>query len=191
MVGDTFGGYIRDRRLTKAAQTLLNYELGIIDIAFSVRFNSHEAFTRSFRSCFNLSPKAFRKIRTSIILNEKPLLTTELLYHLAKEIKRDPIITIRKEKTIVGFNTTIPSPFIANDGSCDLLYLSWINFLERQTEIKNRIPETFFGLSISESENFIEATVDHIEVYRSHPSTKFQQIWSHALFLSSSLLCLK
>ena len=66
LVGDTLGGYVRGRRLTKAAQLLLNSEKNIIDIAFTVGFNSHEAFTRSFRSYFNISPKNYRKNKPSI-----------------------------------------------------------------------------------------------------------------------------
>jgi len=162
LVGDTLGGYIRGRRLTKAAQLLLNSELGIIDVAFSVGFNSHEAFSRSFKSYFELSPKSFRKNKPSILLSEKPLLTTELFDHLSQGIERDPSISQRNEQIIVGFDTTIPSPFISNENYCELLYTPWTNLIERQTEVQNRIAETFYGLSVSQSGNFVEDTLDYI-----------------------------
>jgi len=162
LVGDTLGGYLRGRRLTRAAQQLLTTELGIIDIAFSVGFNSHEAFSRSFKSYFALSPKTFRKNKPSVLLNEKPVLTKELYEHLAQGMERNPIIINRKEQIIVGFETSIPSPFVSNENYCELLYVPWTNLLEKQTEIENRIPETFYGLTVSQSGNFVEDTLNYI-----------------------------
>ena len=69
LVGDTLGGYTRGRRLTRAAQLLLNSDMGIIDIAFSTGFNSHEAFTRSFKAYFNVPPKILRKNKPAINKN--------------------------------------------------------------------------------------------------------------------------
>jgi len=162
LVGDTLGGYIRGRRLTKAAQLLLNSQLGIIDIAFSVGFNSHEAFTRSFKSYFKHSPKSFRKHKPSILLSEKPLLTMELFDHLLKGIEREPTISQRNQQVIVGFEASIPSPFISNENYCDLLYTPWTNLISRQTELENRIPGTFYGLTVSRSGDFVEETLDYI-----------------------------
>ncbi|MFV2061742.1 MAG: helix-turn-helix domain-containing protein [Gammaproteobacteria bacterium] len=162
LVGDSLGSYTRGRRLTKAAQLLLNSDRGIIDIAFEVGFNSHEAFSRSFKSHFNVSPKTFRKNKPAVRLNDKPILTEELFHHLAQDINREPMIKTINEHTIIGFDTTIPSPFISNEAYCDLLYSSWMKLLERQNEIPNRIPETYYGLSISQSGHFIEDTVDYI-----------------------------
>lgn len=161
-VGDTLGGYTRGRRLTRAAQLLLNSDQGIIDIAFAVGFNSHEAFSRSFKAYFNVSPKVFRRNRPGILLNEKPLLTLDLLDHIVKDIKREPIISIRKELIIVGFSCTVPSPFIANENYCDLLYSTWMSLFDRHAEIQNTIPETFLGLHISQSGNFTEDTVEYM-----------------------------
>ncbi|KPJ95448.1 MAG: AraC family transcriptional regulator [Gammaproteobacteria bacterium SG8_11] len=162
LVGDTLGGYMRGRRLTKAAQLLLNSELGIIDVAFSVGFNSHEAFTRSFKSYFKVSPKSFRKNKPTILLCEKPLLTMELFDHLSQGIEREPTIRQKNEQIIVGFDTTIPSPFVSNENYCDLLYTPWTTLLERQTEVQNRIPKTFYGLTVSRSGTFTEDTLDYI-----------------------------
>jgi AraC family transcriptional regulator len=162
LVGDTLGGYIRGRRLTKAAEMLMISDLGIIDIAFSVGFNSHEAFTRSFKSYFKLSPKSFRKNKSAILLSEKPRLTAELIDHLCQGIEREPTICQRKAQTIVGFDTTIPSPFVSNENYCELLYTPWTSLIDRQTEVQNRIPKTFYGLTVSRSGDFTEDTLDYI-----------------------------
>ena len=120
LVGDTLGGYIRGRRLTEAAHLLLTTDLGIIDIAFGVGFRSHEAFTRAFKEYFGQSPKDFRKNKPSVVLNEKPLLSMELVRHLEKEIQHVPMIKTTPALTIVGLQTSIPSPFISEDAYSNL-----------------------------------------------------------------------
>jgi AraC family transcriptional regulator len=164
LVGDTLGGYIRGRRLTRAAQLLCNTDRTIIDVAFSVGFNSHEAFTRSFKSYFQHSPKEFRKNSPPVLLAKKPLLTVELYEHLAKGMQQNPIIKQMTEQYIVGFDASIPSPFIYNENYCDLLYRPWTTLLEKETEkeIENQIPGTYYGLTLSPSGNFVEESLTYI-----------------------------
>jgi len=173
LVGDTLGGYIRGRRLTKAAALLLTSKLGIIDIAFAVGFNSHEAFTRSFKAYFTLSPKDFRLQKPRILLNEKPLLTNDLFHHIGQDIQREPIITLKQEQTIIGYDAQIPSPFIPNEGYCDLLYDSWMQLFDNQSAIQNKVADTFLGLSISESGNFTEECIQYIA---GSPVTQLSQL---------------
>ncbi len=78
IVGDSLGGYMRGRRLTRGAELLLESELDIIDIAVEVGFGSHEAFTRSFKKQFSQTPKEFRKLSPKVIPNRKPYLNKEL-----------------------------------------------------------------------------------------------------------------
>lgn len=162
IVGDTLGSYIRGRRLTRAAQLLCDTDRTIIDIALNVGFNSHEAFTRSFRSYFQYSPKEFRKKSPPVLLAQKPLLTVELYKHLAKGMEQNPIIKQMPEQHTVGFDTSIPSPFIYNENYCDLLYRPWTTLLEKEKQIENRIPETYYGLTISPSGTFMEQSLSYI-----------------------------
>ena len=162
LIGDTLGGYIRGRRLTRAANLLLNSSFGIIDIAFEVGFNSHEAFTRSFKTYFKHSPKEFRLKKPQVLLNEKPLLTDALLNHLTQGMVLEPTIIQRPAQIIVGFDTTIPSPFISDEKYCDRLYNSWKSLLDRQDEITHRLDNTLLGLTISPSGNFTEDMLNFI-----------------------------
>ncbi|HUD11048.1 MAG TPA: AraC family transcriptional regulator [Candidatus Saccharimonadia bacterium] len=162
LVGDTLGGYIRGRRLTEAAHLLLSTDLGIIDIAFGVGFRSHEAFTRAFKEYFGQSPKDFRKNKPSVVLNEKPLLSMELVQHLEKEIQHVPVIKTTPELTVIGLETLIPSPFISEDAYCESLYPSWMSLLKRQDEIQDRLPAMFYGITASPSGNFIKNTLNFI-----------------------------
>jgi len=53
--------YIRMRRLTVASVKLIHSDERIIDIALEVQFNSQEAFSRSFKKVYGLSPGEYRK----------------------------------------------------------------------------------------------------------------------------------
>lgn len=53
--------YISKRRITHAAQDLLNSELSITDIALKYQYNSPEVFTRAFFKVWGTTPSAFKK----------------------------------------------------------------------------------------------------------------------------------
>ncbi|MFY0516733.1 AraC family transcriptional regulator [Lysinibacillus sp. UGB7] len=58
--------YIRRRRLTLAAQELLNTEHKIIDLAYKYGYDSPEAFTKAFRKQHNVTPSEARKQQGSL-----------------------------------------------------------------------------------------------------------------------------
>lgn len=64
--GMSFANYIRIRRLTNAANLLINTEEKIIDIAFYYQFESQESFTRAFRKYYGLPPGRYRKLMTNV-----------------------------------------------------------------------------------------------------------------------------
>ncbi|MDM5247171.1 AraC family transcriptional regulator [Lysinibacillus sp. G4S2] len=53
--------YIRRRRLTLAAQELINTEQKIIDLAYKYGYDSPEAFTKAFRKQHHVTPSEARK----------------------------------------------------------------------------------------------------------------------------------
>ncbi|WP_042473209.1 helix-turn-helix transcriptional regulator [Bacillus ndiopicus] len=61
-VGMSVSEYIRMRRLTNAASTLLNTDERIIDLAFYYQFESQESFTRAFKKLYGLPPGQYRKV---------------------------------------------------------------------------------------------------------------------------------
>ncbi|MBD1558106.1 AraC family transcriptional regulator [Vibrio sp. S9_S30] len=162
LIGDTLGGYIRGRRLTQAARQLIHTELGIIDIALNVGFSSHEAFTRSFKHYFAITPKQFRLQSLAVNLKEKPVLTPSLFSHLRDGMKLEPKIVHQPELLLVGFETTIPSPFMFEESFCDLLEEPWMQLLERQDEIQHAKDDTYYGLTISASGTFAEEEVTYL-----------------------------
>lgn len=71
VVGLTFKTYVVKRKLSCAAKDLVNSKARIIDIATRYGFSSHEAFTRSFKKEYNMSPSQFRQACTQFDSFEK------------------------------------------------------------------------------------------------------------------------
>jgi len=162
MVGDSLGSYTRGRKLSLAANMLQTTQLSIIEIAFEVGFTSHESFTRSFKDYFEHTPKNFRKEKPNVLINKKPLLTDALLEHITNGIQPEPIIIDKPEQVVVGYGVEIPSPFTSGAKICELVGSYWFELFEKEKEIVNRKPHTYYGLSISTSGNFTEDTLSYI-----------------------------
>lgn len=65
-MGETFGDYLRRRRIEMAAMRLAAQpRTKILNIALSVGFGSAEAFTRAFKGRFGCSPTAWREQQSS------------------------------------------------------------------------------------------------------------------------------
>jgi len=162
IVGDSLGSYIRGRRLSHAALKLQTTTSSIIDIAFEVGFSSHESLSRSFKSYYKFSPKEFRLQKSNILINEKPLLTDELLDHITNGMHQEPIIVEKPEQIIVGYGTQIPSPFSPRAKICELVADYWFKLFDDEHQIKNKIVHTYIALSISDSGNFTEDTLSYV-----------------------------
>ncbi|QAA33507.1 helix-turn-helix transcriptional regulator [Clostridium manihotivorum] len=67
-VGTSLYNYVRKRRLTMAASLLLNTNIPILDIALTYRFESQEAFTRAFKSVYQLPPGRYRTAIKNLIV---------------------------------------------------------------------------------------------------------------------------
>ena len=60
--------YLRQRRLSAAANQLCAAPRKVIDVAFDFVFDSHEGFTRAFTRQFGISPRQFRRNKPSVVL---------------------------------------------------------------------------------------------------------------------------
>ena len=66
-VGIPLYEYIRKRRLASASALLRNTDMPILDIAITFQFDSQEAFTRAFKSIYQLPPGRYRKAIKNLI----------------------------------------------------------------------------------------------------------------------------
>lgn len=75
--GLTVANYVRELKLSVAAEMLLDTEQRVIDIALSLGFNSEIAFSRAFKQLFGKSPRVYRKQSQRIGL-KKPIQVSEI-----------------------------------------------------------------------------------------------------------------
>ena len=72
MVGESVQGHVRRLRLERAASRLRLSAHPVVRIALDAGYESHEAFTRSFRAAFGRSPSQFRSARRNRPLPAAP-----------------------------------------------------------------------------------------------------------------------
>ncbi|WP_019910506.1 AraC family transcriptional regulator [Paenibacillus sp. HW567] len=130
-VGETVGGYIRSRRLSKAAEELLYTDKRIIDIALSFRFESHEAFGRAFKKLYRVTPMQYRINRTDTIIGRKSALSYDALLHRQRVSLQSEIVMV-PDMHLVG--TRFPVS-IEENSSIEM----WPLFNNRIHEIRNRV----------------------------------------------------
>lgn len=61
IVGESVKEHVRRLRLERAAGKLKMGAQSVTDVAFDAGYESHEAFTRAFRSMFNMAPSEYRE----------------------------------------------------------------------------------------------------------------------------------
>ena len=59
--GHALGSYIRERRLSQAAQALRSTPRPILDIALQFHFDSQPSFSRAFKKQFGKTPAVYRR----------------------------------------------------------------------------------------------------------------------------------
>jgi len=139
LVGDSPKEYLRKRRLTIAAQRLANGESSILDIALSCQFESHAAFTRSFKQLFKMTPDQYRENADPFRLIYKEQFSPHMLYHLQKRLVMEPEIVERSEVKVIG----TARQYQEEDLDMDTL---WSAFRENVGQITNRVGSDAFGI---------------------------------------------
>ena len=66
--GMQFRDYLRSRKLAFALKRVRDTDEGLLDIALEYGFSSHEAFTRSFRYMYGVTPSEYRKNPVPVVL---------------------------------------------------------------------------------------------------------------------------
>lgn len=160
-VGDTLGSYIRGRKLTLSTRLLIESDLSIVDIALISGFGSHEAFSRSFKKQFNLTPSKFRDQNANLSLNYKPFLDEQLLSYLLNTISKEPEIIFTREKTLVGISKKIHSPVISRESYCHLIMPTWLKLFDIQRQVYGTVRRENYGVPKSFQGDFKDIEVDY------------------------------
>jgi AraC family transcriptional regulator len=163
-VGDTLKDYVRKRRMAQALIELGDRSRRIIDIAIEYGFESQEAFTRSFKSVFGVTPGECRKQGIKSILSQnKPKITIEYLDHLYGGMTMEPKFTVIQEKKVIGLGTKFISILSPEKNNHVVIPRLWDQYLHRAHEIKHRVGRADLGVC--------NALLDKAK--RSHPDECF------------------
>ncbi len=99
LTGHQLSTYLRGRRLTEAARELADGAPDILNVALDAGYGSHEAFTRSFRDQFGLTPEEVRRRRSLDTLD----LVEPLRMALPEEMTlASPVVEDRSALRIAG-----------------------------------------------------------------------------------------
>lgn len=136
--GMQFRDYLRYRRLAFALKELRDTENGILDIALRYGFSSHEAFTRSFKEAYGITPSEYRRHPGPVALRTiiKPFdcyLSEIGVSHMGNS-----------EQTIKTYYVTIPAHKFLHIKNYESI--GYWDFWQRQSLIPGQDCETICGL---------------------------------------------
>lgn len=110
--GTTVANYVREVKLSDAAERLLDSSDRVIDIATYLGFNSEISFSRAFKSMFGVSPRSYRQagVRTGL---RKPIEVQQIQQFPSKQT--NSFVDIRVETkpsfSLVGIHDYIDGLF--------------------------------------------------------------------------------
>lgn len=134
IVGCPVKEYVRKRKLSNAMFDVVTSKRNITEIAFDYGFESHEAFTRSFKLAYGAPPSSFRKTQVEPNLYEKINLLSKNNEDGVIILK--PEIVCKDERLLLGISRKINQSENLKFG---LLSKVKNEFLEMVNIIENRV----------------------------------------------------
>ena len=146
LTGETVKTYIRSRRLAHAMHRLLTSDDRILDIAFEAGYETHESFTRAFKSVFKLTPTEYRTIGDSTMFLKKVEFDAGYLEHLNSNIKREPTFFDQSEMTVVGKQTIFYNVDSDKNNIGSTLPQLWEEYLPVAGNVPNLVESPYYGV---------------------------------------------
>jgi AraC family transcriptional regulator len=165
LVGDSIGSYIRGRRLSEAFSALLQPQSPrLIDLAFELQFNSHEAFTRSFKACFGIVPSQARDHAGLYQLKRKPRLDKGAMATIWDALPSEPEAAHFTAREYIGLVRDVASPFSMSDQFESETAAVWRDF---RISSKGAIHSAWssqpaFGIALNTKEQLIAPTMAYL-----------------------------
>lgn len=148
-MGDSLMEYIKRRRFSEIVPEIYEGETRILDIAIRCGFNSHEAFTRSFKEFYNITPKKLRE--TMKKLPTYPSMVDRINWIDKMPVELDePRVEYCETRTIVGVKQSIE---INGYGIVKKILKTWKGFnrsIKKYTDLKG---VDALGISIIDSDS--------------------------------------
>lgn len=147
MVGEPIGRYIRRRRLAHAAARLIKFPSSLLDLALDYQFESHEAFTRAFKSEFNVAPSQWRDGHASIAFPRlKETITNETLETRYRHMNLQPEILRLPERAFIGLQARFISAASTEANNLQVIPQLWERFFAELPRIPAIETDSFYGL---------------------------------------------
>ncbi|WP_234124066.1 AraC family transcriptional regulator [Clostridium hydrogenum] len=134
LVGCSVKEYVRKRKLSNAMFDLATSKRSVTEIAFEYGYESHEAFTRTFKLAYGESPSSFRKVKAELCLFERINLLSNNNKNGVVILK--PEIICKDERLLLGISRKINQGENIKFG---LLSKVKNEFMEMTAEIENRV----------------------------------------------------
>jgi len=139
MVGDSIMSYVRKRRLSNAMYELVSTNKSITELAFSYGYESHEAFTRTFKLTYGAPPSRYRKSKAEPILFERVNLLAQRMNK--KEEMMKPEIICKDGITLIGIKRKISGP---EAKKMQMLQATRDELIKTESKISNKIGDNIY-----------------------------------------------
>jgi len=155
LTGEPFGAYLRRRRMTVAAERLEAEGRGLrlVDLAFDCGYDSQEAFTRAFKSCFGVTPGAYRKGPRAVGMRRRRRIDAQTLSHLQEVLTMEPEIQEIDSFVVAGVRERF------HEDTKSRIPELWNRFLALLPDIPHQRPGTF-GLCVNA--NLEDGSFDYV-----------------------------
>src|SRR5262245_39691809 len=142
LTGETFGSYLRRRRLTLAAERLAapGRAPPLVELAFECGYDSQEAFTRAFKRVFSMTPGAYRESPSPARMSWRRRLDADALHFLTEVLAMEPEIREIDAFVVVGLRARFDEE--SKHGIPDL----WGRFVPRMHEIPQQRAGVTYGV---------------------------------------------
>jgi AraC family transcriptional regulator len=137
--GMSLSEHLRNFRLSKAAEKLVQSNEGVLDIAIATGFGSQAAFTRAFKSKFRLAPGQYRKRGLIDDISFQLLIPNNKTWSKAMNIK----IETKPAMTLVGQMAYFNGHGMENANNFEVLPKLWKQFNAEFNERPNNVRRCF------------------------------------------------
>ncbi len=131
LTNDTLKAYIRARRFATALASLAAGNTRILEIALAAGFETHESFTRAFKTAFGVTPETYRRGETRFPIVPRLRIDAEYLAHLQQRVTLEPEIYEQRELSLVGMRTCFYGVDSERNNLASKLPALWSEFVPR------------------------------------------------------------
>lgn len=167
VVGVPVSQFMRRRRLTEGARLLRSTDSKIVDVALSLGFGSHEAFSRSFKTEFGIGPLEYRKTADYVLTNLVDQIHREKLEFFWNDVQRSPEIVEIPERNLVGVVTEYRSHFLEGSDCARKVVAQWQAFLRSHEPINGSRSSRFFGVAMSSESELLNERLTYLSAVES------------------------